>query len=177
MVNLSTLKVVVSMIREYTSGVRPLAACLLLTALASAAGETPLARDFLAAHNAARAKVGAPKLVWSDRLAAIAQEWADHLASVGGFEHRPKSKYGENLFEMRGGKSTAAEVVEKWMSEAANFDYKSNRCRKGAMCGHYTQVVWRNTKEVGCAVAGKGTREVWVCDYDPPGNYVGRRPY
>jgi pathogenesis-related protein 1 len=162
---------------RYDSGVRPLAACLLLTALASAAGETPLARDFLAAHNAVRAKVGAPPLVWSDKLAATAQEWADHLSSVGGFEHRPKSKYGENLFEMRGGKATAAEVVEKWMSEAANYDRKSNRCRKGAMCGHYTQVVWRNTKEVGCAMAGKGAREVWVCDYDPPGNYVGQRPY
>jgi pathogenesis-related protein 1 len=45
------------------------------------------------------------------------------------------------------------------------------------MCGHYTQIVWRNTKAVGCAVGGKGAREVWVCDYDPPGNYVGQRPY
>ena len=154
-----------------------MAACLLLTALASAVGETTLARDFLAAHNSARAKVGAPPLVWSERLAATAQEWADHLASVGGFEHRPKTKYGENLFEMRGGKSTAAEVVEKWMSEAANFDYKSNRCRKGAMYNQNTQNDWMATKEGGCAVASKGTREVWVCDYAPPGNYVGQRPY
>jgi hypothetical protein len=45
------------------------------------------------------------------------------------------------------------------------------------VCGHYTQIVWRNTKSVGCAVArGKGV-EVWVCNYDPPGNYAGQRPY
>lgn len=149
---------------------------MLLAALASA-DQSPLARDFLAAHNAARAKVGAPPLTWSDRLAASAQEWADHLISAGGFEHRPKPKYGENLFEMRGAESTPAEVVERWVSEASNFDYKSNKCRRGAVCGHYTQVVWRSTKEVGCAVARRGSREVWVCDYDPPGNYVGQRPY
>ena len=149
---------------------------MLLAIAAIAADEKPLARDFLAAHNAARAKVGTPPLVWSDRLAASAQEWADHLIAVGGFEHRPKSKYGENLFEMKGAQAKPAEVVERWTSESVYFDAKSNKCRGGA-CGHYTQVVWRATKELGCAVARRGAREVWVCEYDPPGNYVGQRPY
>jgi pathogenesis-related protein 1 len=153
------------------------AAWLAVAASAFAADAPPLPRDFLAAHNAARAKVGAPPLAWSDRLAAVAQEWADHLISTGGFEHRSKSKYGENLYEMRGAEAKPAEVVARWMEEAASFDYKSNKCRSGKMCGHYTQVVWRSTKELGCAVGRRGAREVWVCEYDPPGNYVGQRPY
>jgi len=56
-----------------------------------------------------------------------------------------------------------------------NYNYKTNRCK--GMCGHYTQIVWRDTKELGCGVARGGDREIWVCDYSPPGNYQGRLPY
>jgi len=45
------------------------------------------------------------------------------------------------------------------------------------VCGHYTQIVWRDTKQVGCGVARDNRREIWVCNYDPPGNWVGHRPY
>src|ERR1035437_5741567 len=91
------------------------------------------------------------------------------------FSHRPNSPYGENLFEIRGGVASPQEVVEAWASEARDYDYRSNRCH--GQCGHYTQIVWRNTKSAGCAVARGGRREIWVCSYDPPGNYVGQRPY
>src|SRR5712691_6171246 len=60
-------------------------------------------------------------------------------------------------------------------TEARNYDYASNRCH--GVCGYYTQIVWRDTREVGCGVARGPGREVWVCDYSPPGNWVGRRPY
>jgi uncharacterized protein YkwD len=143
--------------------------------LAAAAWGQDMPKEMLAAHNAARAKVGVPALTWSDDLARSAQEWADKLIAERRFEHRSKSKYGENLFEMRGAQATPAKVVERWVSEAANFDAKSNKCK--GMCGHYTQVVWRDTKQLGCAVARGGGREIWVCEYAPPGNYVGRRPY
>jgi uncharacterized protein YkwD len=148
--------------------------CLLATA-ATAADEESLARDMLTAHNEVRAKVGVPPLAWSENLARAAQEWANTLIAERRFDHRPKSKTGQNLFRMDGGREAPRKVVERWASEAANFNYKSNRCK--GECGHYTQLVWRSTKEVGCAVAGGGSREVWVCEYAPPGNYVGRRPY
>jgi pathogenesis-related protein 1 len=67
------------------------------------------------------------------------------------------------------------QIVRGWAAEASEYDYRTNECR--GMCGHYTQLVWRDTKEVGCAVARGGNREVWVCDYSPPGNYGGKRPY
>lgn len=133
------------------------------------------ARDMLALHNAVRDRVGMAPLVWSDRLAARSQDWADTLLARKQFVHRPHSNYGENLFEIHGAAASSAEVVDTWAGESRNYDYRSNRCR-GA-CGHYTQLIWGETKEVGCAVARGGEREVWVCNYDPPGNWNGKRPY
>ena len=142
---------------------------------AQAAPPPPIARDMIAAHNAARARVGVPPLVWSDRLAARAREWAETLLARNQFEHSRNSGYGENLFEITGGFASPAEVVNDWASEARDYDYRSNRCR--GVCGHYTQIVWRSTKEVGCGLARGRGREIWVCNYDPPGNYVGERPW
>lgn len=134
-----------------------------------------IAREMLDGHNETRARVRAPALTWSYELAAIAQDWADTLLARGQFKHRPDTQYGENLFEVRGGVASPAEVVERWAAQARNYDRKSNRCR--GVCGHYTQVVWRDTRMVGCGVARRPGREVWVCNYDPPGNIAGETPY
>ena len=138
-------------------------------------GQRILELDILAAHNAVRARLGIPPLAWSDRLAGRSQDWAANLLASRQFFHRPNSVYGENLFEINGGAASSAQVVNAWASESRDYDYDSNRCHR--VCGHYTQIVWAGTKEVGCAVARGGRREVWVCNYDPPGNWVGRRPY
>jgi len=140
-----------------------------------AATPSSLARDFLARHNAVRARVGMHPLAWSGRLAAHAQDWADTLLARNQFVHRPNLTYGENLFEITGATASPAQVVNAWSAESRNYDYTSNRC--SGKCGHYTQIVWRDTKRVGCAVARGREREVWVCNYDPPGNWVGKRPY
>ena len=133
------------------------------------------ADSILAAHNAVRQRVGVQQLAWSESLAAFAQEWADYLATHEQFLHRPNSRYGENLFKITGARTTPAKVVSNWADEAKNYDYSSNTCR--SVCGHYTQIVWRDSKRVGCAAARSGRTEVWVCNYDPPGNFIGRRPY
>jgi uncharacterized protein YkwD len=131
--------------------------------------------EMVEAHNAVRAKLNLPPLVWSNKVATVAQQWADSLARRDEFVHRPKSAYGENMFKIVGSPTSSARVVREWASEASDYDYPSNRCTK--VCGHYTQLVWRDTKEVGCGVARKGRTEVWVCDYNPPGNWIGQRPY
>jgi uncharacterized protein YkwD len=134
-----------------------------------------VAREMLAAHNAVRTRVGLRPLAWSGRLAARSQDWARTLLARNKFVHRPHSAFGENLFEIRGADASPTEVVNAWAAESRNYDYRSNRCR--GVCGHYTQIIWRGTKEVGCAVARGRGREVWVCDYYPPGNWAGERPY
>lgn len=142
---------------------------------AAAAAPASLSREMLAAHNAVRARVKVAAMTWSERLAAVAKNWADTLLARNEFVHRPNSKYGENLFDVTGGSVTPRQVVDEWAAEARHYDYGSNKC--SGVCGHYTQIVWGDTKEIGCAVARGGGREVWVCEYDPPGNWVGKRPY
>ena len=134
-----------------------------------------LADNILAAHNLVRRAVGVPSLTWSVELAAFAQQWANELVARGKFSHRRNSPYGENLYEITGARTTPGEVVEQWVSESKNYRYGLNTCR--GVCGHYTQIVWRDTRRVGCAVAATARSEVWVCNYDPPGNWVGKRPY
>jgi len=139
--------------------------------------QTDVSRALLAAHNKVRAGVGVRPLEWSAPLAAVAQQWADEMAASGKFAHRPKGRYGENIFEIQGAKADAAEVVSDWAGEVKDYDAASNSCSSGKVCGHYTQLVWRSTLKVGCGVARRGSREVWVCNYDPPGNWAGERPY
>jgi pathogenesis-related protein 1 len=133
------------------------------------------AQSMLDAHNAVRARVGVPPLVWSTQLADVARDWANHLIATGGFAHRPDNRYGENLYSIAGGTASPAQVVGYWADEARGYDIGSNTCR--GVCGHYTQIVWAKTRAVGCAVATDPRREVWVCNYDPPGNVIGYRPY
>ncbi len=128
-------------------------------------------------HNAVRKRVGVGPLFWSDELAGVAQEWANHLIANGQFVHSHNPNYGENLFEIQGAAATPNMVVKAWADEVSDYNYSANACVGSKMCGHYTQLVWTETNQVGCAMAKSGPREVWVCEYNPPGNWVGKRPY
>ncbi len=134
-------------------------------------------------HNFWRAKVGVDPLKWSDELASYAQVWANHLAESGcDMQHRPRTgefsqKYGENIYWCSGMKASSQVVVDSWASELADFNAKRLECNEGKVCGHYTQIVWSSTQEVGCAMARCENQEIWVCNYNPPGNWVGQKPY
>jgi uncharacterized protein YkwD len=129
----------------------------------------------LEAHNAVRKTVGTPPLEWSERLTEVAQKWANYLLKSGQFYHQPKNLYGENLYEISGGEASPVQVLNSWASEAYDYHHRTNSCE--STCGHYTQIVWRETRQVGCAVAKGQGRQVWVCEYAPPGNFVGERPF
>lgn len=158
-----------------------LTACFSDEADDSASGDAPpdaVAAAFLDEHNAVRAGVGVGPLGWDAAVAASALEWAEALAADGcAFEHEAQQTYGENLWWSTWD-PTPAEVVQGWASEVADYDYDTNTCASGAVCGHYTQVVWADTEVVGCGKATCSSGAViWNCRYDPPGNWVGERPY
>ena len=153
--------------------------------------------DMLAAHNGYRIAVGSPALGWSDSLQTKAQKWANHLKARGcvlshsgpgenlywaGAERRAKSKdsSGKWIWEESVQAIDDKEVTDSWGSEKQWFDHSNNKCNAptGKACGHYTQVVWKSTTEVGCGNAVcDDFSQVWVCNYSPAGNVTGQKPY
>ncbi len=144
-----------------------------------AQGEEPsIMKGITLAHNDYRKALGISDLVWDEKVALYAQDWANQLKKQNCSPyHRNPNKYGENIAWASGKNLSTEEVVKMWYDEVQNYDYKTNSCKKGKVCGHYTQVVWRNSKRLGCGMASCGISQVWVCNYDPPGNYIGEKPY
>ncbi|MEE9328025.1 MAG: CAP domain-containing protein [Cocleimonas sp.] len=144
----------------------------------------------LNAHNRVRAKHRLKPLKWSNKLQHYSQQWANQLGrgSHCSIKHRSQTPYGENLYRSGAVRwsdgrrevspVTIRQVVKAWTDEERWYDYKRNRCQSGKKCGHYTQAVWRDTTEVGCAMKVCADKsQTWVCSYNPPGNYTGKRPY
>ena len=156
---------------------------MLLGVSFSSNGQTALTNEEISVimerHNFWRADVGVQeKLVWSEEMAKLAADWAKKLKQKKcGFEHRPDNKFGENLFMGTTGYFGPDDVVDSWASEKEDYNYDRIKCRPGKMCGHYTQIVWQTTTKVGCAKIECDGYDIWVCNYDPPGNWVGEKPY
>jgi hypothetical protein len=142
-------------------------------------------REVVTLHNQARANVSPapasamPALQWNADDAAVATQWAAGCK----FSHNPgRGKRGENLFASSA-EASPAQVVNSWVSEVEDYNYQTNRC--SGVCGHYTQVVWAATTHLGCARKrcstgspfGRGEWDLWVCNYSPPGNFNGQKPY
>ena len=136
--------------------------------------------EILVAHNKYRQEVGVPPLKWSNSLANSAQQWAKQLASTNRFEHSSTDK-GENLWAGTKGRFSPTQMVNSWGSEKQYFISNRpfpNTCRGGwQKCGHYTQIIWKNTTEVGCGLARGAKMDYFVCQYNPSGNYQGEKPY
>ena len=134
-------------------------------------------REMLDSHNKVRLQREIPPLRWSTRLEAAAQAWAEHLSAIGALQHDHSRRVGQNLFVSYGRQMSPAYVVGKWAGESKDYDERRFRCAQGEVCGHFTQIIWRGSKEVGCGVAGGDNGQFWVCYYSPPGNVIGYTPY
>lgn len=161
-----------------------LLACALGLVTAQEASRRPASRlkpaaiqEVLDSHNKVRLQRGIPPLRWSSSLAALAQEWAAHLSSIGELEHDRSRRVGQNLFSSSQDGMPPSFVVGQWAAESKDYDERRFKCSPGAVCGHFTQIIWKDTKEVGCGVARGERGEFWVCYYAPPGNFVGDTPY
>ncbi|ORY95871.1 CAP domain-containing protein [Syncephalastrum racemosum] len=113
-------------------------------------------------HNKYRAQHSADPLTWSSELAQYAQKWADGCV----FEHS-KGDYGENLAQ---GYDSVDSAITAWYDEYKDYDYSNPGFTEGT--GHFTQVVWKGTKQLGCALSDCSGKPLYVCEYSPAGNIV-----
>jgi uncharacterized protein YkwD len=137
------------------------------------------AQRVLATHNTERLRLGMAPLRWNARLSEQARQWADVLARQGSLEHSDDDAVGENLWMGRDNRSSPEQMVGDFISERRAFrpgrfpDVSSTG--SWVDVGHYTQVIWPETREVGCALSRGDHDEVMVCRYWPAGNIEGER--
>lgn len=133
--------------------------------------------ECLKTHNEYRARHGVPALKISKRMCKHAEEWARILASRGVLIHRNNSQYGENIFCLWSSNAnnnhvSGREVVDSWYSEISQHVFHKEPST--LKTGHFTQVVWKESRELGVGMARNRTGEVFVvANYDPPGNFIG----
>jgi len=134
-------------------------------------------------HNEARSEAGVEPLSWSNELASYAQEWVDHLAKTDCHpEHRPRSgpwkqKYGENGFAGAAGYHGVTDAVKSWKEEKKYYGHQVLSRSHWRASGHYTQMVWRKSTQIGCGKIECNGRIIIFCNYNPPGNVLGEKPY
>jgi hypothetical protein len=140
--------------------------------------------SILAEHNRERARFGLQPLRWNEELARGAKQWSDHLVSTGRFEHSPDEPgqlpLGENIWGGTAGRFPPQRMVAAWVAEKRHFKpgvFPANsRTGKVGDVSHYTQIIWRDSHEVGCSLSRGAAEEILVCRYNSPGNVLGTSP-
>lgn len=97
-------------------------------------------------HNAKRALHGAPALSWDADLASKASSWAQGCK----WGHTPNINYGQNLAMGTGDSFGADQSVKMWYDEVKQYNFASGGFSSAT--GHFTQLVWKATTKLGCAV-------------------------
>jgi len=135
-------------------------------------------------------------------IEAAKDGWAERRVALP--DHRADAEYGENVAGWAGSKRRPAEfAVELWLSEKASFEklntddlYRvgdeegkaeidDEGQERPVVVGHYTAIVWRATKKIGAAKlefeltdgCNSRTYVAIICNYNPPGNRRGEKPY
>ncbi|VDO01380.1 unnamed protein product [Rodentolepis nana] len=129
-------------------------------------------KQILDSHNRARTGVSPPASNMEEMMENLAESWYQNT--------------GQNIAITFGHKTENFPfVISQWHKEVKDYNYNANSCTSGKMCGHYTQVVWATSSNVGCAVqrcdkyfTGRiQPTFLYVCQYKAPGNFIGQKPY
>lgn len=128
----------------------------------------------VALHNKLRSKTSPSAtdltvMVWRDELAKVAEKWAKQCRQ--GHDkgiHRTVPGLGLSVGQnMAYGQESWEEAIKAWHSEVKDFRYGSGAIG-GAVIGHYTQLVMKNTHLVGCGYAyckNSRYRHHYACNY------------
>lgn len=139
--------------------------------------EEKFQKEAIEAHNDYRVQHGVSKLKLDAKLCSYAKDWATKLAKADSFEHRQNQDFGENLFccwsSDPKAKCPGKKPVDSWYSEIKKYNFGSEPTSTAS--GHFTQLVWKNTKKMGIAKAKtKNGKVIVVANYEPAGNWIGQ---
>jgi hypothetical protein len=139
----------------------------------------------LGMQNEERESLGLAPLAWDSALAADAARYARQMAQTNIFRHSARSSRtipsGENLWMGSRGLYDYEVMVGSFLDEKRWFR-RSGKLPDVSVTGrwedvgHYTQIIWRGTRKVGCALAEGQSYDYLVCRYYPAGNVFGRNP-
>ncbi|XP_076352263.1 Golgi-associated plant pathogenesis-related protein 1-like isoform X1 [Tachypleus tridentatus] len=129
-------------------------------------------------HNTFRKRHNVPPLELSYQMCSRAQFWANHLAHANTFYYRNNRDIGENLlcrcsivpeFDV-----TGEQVVKYWYRKSKLYDFDIEPSLLHAKASHFTQMVWRSSKEFGVGKArSRCGKIIVVANYKPAGNVTG----
>lgn len=141
-------------------------------------------KEALDFHNNIRKDLGTPPLSWSSEISNYAQEWADYLAKNGcELTHRTSNtqngkNYGENIGWSSSSSYQLIDAAKAWFTEKEDFKNEILTNDNWYKAGHYSQMVWRKTTHIGMGLAKCTNGSILVvANYNPPGNFMGEKPY
>ncbi|KAH6789887.1 CAP secretory protein [Perilla frutescens var. frutescens] len=162
---------------SYKLSLTILVSIVALSTLTKPSAAQNAAQDYVNAHNTPRGQVGVGSVTWNTTLASYAQVYANQRVSDCALTHS-NGPYGENLAKGSTSSFTGVTAVNLWAAEKQYYDHTSNSCIGGNQCLHYTQVVWHDSTQIGCARVHCNNGWYYViCSYWQPGNWVGESPY
>ena len=139
-------------------------------------------KEIVDRHNEYRKKHAASSLTVLKDLSTLCQHTVYNCKKIGGLQHGGLTMddgtiVGQNLY-LTSGMTDGGSVVDNWYSEIRYYDY-DNVDKGTIMAGHFTQVVWKSTKQIGCAIAFGPWKDFSLssyigCNYLPAGNVLGQ---
>ena len=130
-------------------------------------------------HNYLRSLHGVPPLILNKRLNDIAQNYAKIIAKKKVMEHSKAEDraldgqyVGENLYMKTSSGKVAyvcGDMSKSWYSEIKDYDFETGEST--GVTGHFTQLVWKDSREVGFGIAFNGGYLFTVANYFPGGNF------
>lgn len=124
---------------------------------------------------------GCHPLKLSESLGARAQSWAEHLTDSDSYRHsvdRRRVGVGENLafrwYTSGGKRPKGDEIADVWYNEVKDYSWEIPEINLTRFAGHFTQLIWAGTTQVGFGVAADGKGKVTVvAQYQTAGNVIG----
>ena len=132
--------------------------------------------DILNNHNYHRKRHQVDSLERNSEIEKVAQDYSEYQASIDQMKHSNNKKYGENLYYCYASYGicvTGEDASQRWYDEVSQYNFNKPGFSSGT--GHFTQLVWKGSTQIGCGAACNNKNKCYVtCNYYPPGNVLSQ---